>query len=109
MAILENHQRADGSVRVPGRWCHSWAPKCWSPHGDRSGAHGRLRRPVGSGDAMPTLAFHGGEVECQREGEAGEQAGDNEEPGPAQASAVAIDNRKDRQQNNIGDRVVLAG
>ena len=63
----------------------------------------------GGGEEVPVLALDGGEIEREREGEAGEQAGDEVQPRPPQPAPIAVDDGKQRQQNDIGDRVVLAG
>ena len=56
---------------------------------------------------MTALPFDGGEVQGEREGKAGEEAGQEEQPGTPDAAPIAVDDGKHRQQNDIGDDVVL--
>ena len=83
-------------------WFRSWAPSCWNRRPE-SGVH-RL-----AGLCVPALPLDGGEVERKPEGEAGEQAGHEEQPRMPQPTAVAVHDGEQRQQKHIRDRVVLAG
>ena len=47
------------------------------------------------------LALDGGEIEREREGETGEQAGDEVQPRPPKPAPIAVDDRKQRQQDTL--------
>ena len=64
----------------------------------------RSERPV-----VAQLALHEGEEERHGEGQAGEQAHHEEDPGPLQSAPSAFGDGPQRQQDQVHDRVVLGG
>ena len=57
---------------------------------------------------MAALTLHGREVEGVREHTTGEQARHEEEPRAANAAPVSVDDREQRKQHDVDERVVLA-
>ena len=60
-----------------------------------------------AGQLVSALPFHRREVEGKREREAGEEAGQEEQPWASDSAPQAVDDGKHRHQNDIGDHVIL--